>query len=612
MILRYPPNQIAAAIQRACAEQQGLHQLAGSLTPGRSQAPGFARRTGPIVWNDLPPTIQQTIDWWLTGITDGGPQDREARQRLWAGNLVDHAGDHSAADMSFVSQMRRRGLLSDETDQALRASGLFRPKWDAKRGVTTYGERTLAKAAASAPRAPLRAKTLALSTTVATPLGGAVPRGAPLTMMPNFMSSTVAEAELDARLCKIADYYGAPGFGLFRPDGSVSRIKPADLPVLLTGHFVEVSDGKGGTKNVAAAVWWTQSPSKVVFDVARYDPENKYTAPGEVVLNTWHGLAIPAVKGRWRKMLRHIWAVLCGRNRLAFKYLIRWLAHVVQYPGTNPGTMIVLQSIMEGVGKSSLGQWMLRILGDHGIEVTDADRAFGQFNESMNEKSFVLLEELFFPGDHQKAALLKATITAKDLWINPKGHPAFKIPQTLHLMLTTNGSWAIPAGSAARRFLMLEINDLQPPPYFTVLWQEAESGGIAAMLYDLQRVNLLGWNPRDVPVTAALIEQQRLSEDDIAGWITDAVLDSCLVAGQLGGGFNMAWPSSDLHRSYLAWATTQGVRRPKSGRVFGRALRRMGLARGAGNNPPMWTIPDRAALLAASDRRSGIRKVATK
>jgi hypothetical protein len=132
------------------------------------------------------------------------------------------------------------------------------------------------------------------------------------------------------------------------------------------------------------------------------------------------------------------------------------------------------------------------------------------------------------------------------------------------------------------------------------------------MLYDLQHVDLHHWSPRDVPVTAALIEQQRLSTDDIADWIADAVVHGCLVDGQPGGGFNMSIASADLHQAYLTWADKQGVRRPKSGRVFGRALGKMKLARGLGNNPPMWTIPSAPALLAASDRRSGIRTVTTK
>jgi hypothetical protein len=156
---------------------------------------------------------------------------------------------------------------------------------------------------------------------------------------------------------------GSPAFGRFNRDGSVTYVKPSDLPVLLSGHFVQVPDGKGSTKYISAAVWWTQSERKLVLDRLLYDPEDTRAVPGERVLNAWQGFAIQPVKGRCRKLWWHLWAILCGRDRHAFKYLVRWLAHAVQHPGTNPEAMVVLRSDAEGVGKSSLGQWMLGIFG---------------------------------------------------------------------------------------------------------------------------------------------------------------------------------------------------------------------------------------------------------
>ncbi len=120
-------------------------RLPGSTTPH----PGAAR-TGPVKWEDLPTNVQADVSWWLNSRTDGGPQDRAARKRLWDGDLTDpgdqHHGDHSAADLSLVSQLIRRGLTDDEADLALRASGLFRAKWDRCTGSTTYGRLTISTA----------------------------------------------------------------------------------------------------------------------------------------------------------------------------------------------------------------------------------------------------------------------------------------------------------------------------------------------------------------------------------------------------------------------------------------------------------------------------------
>jgi hypothetical protein len=254
----------------------------------------------------------------------------------------------------------------------------------------------------------------------------------------------------------------------------------------------------------------------------------------------------------------------------------------------------------------------LRIFGTHGQEIADAGQVFGTFNDALAAVSLVLLEEPIFPGDHRAAETLRAVLTARTLRINPKNRPAYNVPHSIHFMMTTNGRWAIPAGAEARRFLMLDVyGDVMPRSYFDALWEEANADGIAAMLHDLLAIDLSQFNLRNVPATAALVEQQRYSADDITQWITDALINGELIRDTTGGGFNATWPSKVLHEAYLAWAGAHGIRRPKTGREFGRALGEMGLVRGAGNNPPKWAIPDAAALLAAADKRAGIRKVRT-
>ena len=261
-----------------------------------------------------------------------------------------------------------------------------------------------------------------------------------------------------------------------------------------------------------------------MFDAIRYDPECRHSQPGEISLNTWRGLALQPVKGSWRKMRRHIWKVLCGGDHKAFKYLLRWMAHLVQRPGTNPEVMVVLRSDREGVGKSSLGQWLLRILGPHGREMANTEQVFGDFNDALAGVSFVLLEEPVFPGNHKAAEMLRAMLTAKTLRINPKGRPAYDIPHSVHFMMTTNGDWAIPAGADARRFLMLDASGaaLNRRSYFDDLLGGSPGRGIEEMsrlaVRRPQAVHI-----RTVPATSALVEQQRRSADDITQWTTDVM-----------------------------------------------------------------------------------------
>jgi len=66
--------------------------------------------------------------------------------RLWAGDTTGYSSG-SEADLALCSILSwwTRGE-AERVDRLFRSSGLFRPKWDAKRGETTYGARTVGKA----------------------------------------------------------------------------------------------------------------------------------------------------------------------------------------------------------------------------------------------------------------------------------------------------------------------------------------------------------------------------------------------------------------------------------------------------------------------------------
>jgi len=70
-------------------------------------------------------------------------------RRLWAGDTSGHGKDDSAADLALCDMLAFWcGPDPASIDRLFRQSGLMRPKWDEKRGATTYGERTIGKALA--------------------------------------------------------------------------------------------------------------------------------------------------------------------------------------------------------------------------------------------------------------------------------------------------------------------------------------------------------------------------------------------------------------------------------------------------------------------------------
>lgn len=73
---------------------------------------------------------------------------------LWAGVWQGLFPSHSEADLALANMLAlHAGNDRERVDHLFRLSGLYRPKWDEKRGVQTYGETVLDKATAPKPTA---------------------------------------------------------------------------------------------------------------------------------------------------------------------------------------------------------------------------------------------------------------------------------------------------------------------------------------------------------------------------------------------------------------------------------------------------------------------------
>lgn len=66
---------------------------------------------------------------------------------LYGGDTTAHGGDDSAADLALCGSLAFwTGPDPDRIDRLFRGSGLFREKWDSRRGESTYGRQTIARA----------------------------------------------------------------------------------------------------------------------------------------------------------------------------------------------------------------------------------------------------------------------------------------------------------------------------------------------------------------------------------------------------------------------------------------------------------------------------------
>jgi hypothetical protein len=278
-------------------------------------------------------------------------------------------------------------------------------------------------------------------------------------------------------------------------------------------------------KKVALA--WLSHPRRRQYDEIVFDPSGKEAAKA---FNVWRGLATKPGPGTCPLIIQHIRDVWCGGDRGQFLYVLQWMGLLVQKPWIKPEVALVLRS-REGVGKTIIVELLLSYFGAHGFTAASKDQVAGRFNAHLFDKVLVVLEEAFFAGDPAAVASMKALVTNATFGYEGKGTPSFSAPNHAHVISLTNAAWAVPAGQDARRWMVLDVSDARRGnhAYFMALAAEINSGGREAFLSFLLKLDISRFNPRALPQSAALRDQQAETlrrSDPVAAWLAGVLAEA--------------------------------------------------------------------------------------
>jgi Family of unknown function (DUF5906) len=288
---------------------------------------------------------------------------------------------------------------------------------------------------------------------------------------------------------------------------------------------------RSGMEKVAAGEFWLKHPNRITYDSIAFRPNQPQVLPDNR-LNLWRGFGVFPRKGSWKLMRNHIYRVLAAGDRKAGRYIIRWLAYAVQHPDLVGETVLVLQG-NEGTGKGTLARAMLRIFGPHGLPVSQPKHLTGGFSGHLQHCCFLFLDEAFWAGDVQAEGRLKNLVTEDTITIEPKYFTPFQVPNLLHILMSSNNDWVVPAGPHARRYAVFKVSDerMDDFAYFSALRAELDNGGVEAMLFDLLRLDLGNWHPMQIYKTAALTEQKQRSLRGLNAWIETILQEGLLPSG---------------------------------------------------------------------------------
>jgi hypothetical protein len=270
---------------------------------------------------------------------------------------------------------------------------------------------------------------------------------------------------------------------------------------------------------IPAGKYWLSAPGRRSYDAVVFDPGEAMEVWGNR-LNLWRGFALIPRKGCWKLLRNHIYRVLANGDRKAGRYIVKWLAWTLQNPG-RPAEVVLVFRGGEGAGKGTLARALLRVFGSAGLPISDVKHLTGSFSGHLQHTVFLFLDEAFWAGSHAAEGRLKALITEEEITIEPKYFQPFPVTNLLHIIISSNSDWVVPAHHQARRYMVNNVSEarIEDFEYFDALNDELTSGGIEAMMYDLLALDLGSWHPKQIVKTAALQEQKQHSLRGLDAWI---------------------------------------------------------------------------------------------
>jgi hypothetical protein len=258
------------------------------------------------------------------------------------------------------------------------------------------------------------------------------------------------------------------------------------------------------------------------------EPEITHDADGCRVLNLWKPpqwspddhTEEPSV------FLEHL-AYILDQDGAAIEHLLNFLAHLVQKPQERIGHALLITSEAKGIGKSTLGTVVRRLVGDQNSRVAQTKDLKSPFDGWLIGKLVVQVDEVYEAGNWDLANKLKPLITEPTVSANIKYGPQIEIENYARFLMFSNHSAPLNIEEGDRRYFVFN-SKAQPreDAYYDRLYGNIEMPEAMNAIYCfLRRRDLSGFNPfRRPPMTEAKQQIIAESEHPLHTYIIDAVV----------------------------------------------------------------------------------------
>ena len=160
--------------------------------------------------------------------------------------------------------------------------------------------------------------------------------------------------------------------------------------------------------------------------------------------------------------LDHVHDVIANKNEEVYRYILVWIASILQKPNFKTGTALVILG-KEGTGKNTFfTDVVCKLMARYANEnVTSIESVVGKFNAVLENKKLLILNELqsVDVNKYLNSDALKSVITDSKININQKNEPERLTENVANFMMVSNNMFPVKIEGTDRRYVVTRTSD---------------------------------------------------------------------------------------------------------------------------------------------------------
>ena len=164
--------------------------------------------------------------------------------------------------------------------------------------------------------------------------------------------------------------------------------------------------------------------------------------------------------GKIELFLNHVREIIASGNDVMYKYIISWIAYLIQNPGKKTKTCLLLIGD-HGVGKTIFTDIIAKLFGIYADNISDIESIAGKFNDKLENKILLVINNLNDRRFKIKSMMnrIKNYISEDTVLVNKRYEDLYQIENVSNFIITTNNKYPIWIEDGDWRHVVLDVSD---------------------------------------------------------------------------------------------------------------------------------------------------------